>query len=125
MFADVQGELEAMGPAEEDNLTRQRIDVQSAAAQPLPMEALDSAAPQVLRHYPRWTAAEATAAAGFVQSEAVRYWNPLAIADPEGRCRLSFTLPERETTFRIAVDAHGDGRIGSKQTEIVVRKAEP
>ena len=56
------------------------------------------------------------------------YWNPLAIADPDGRMPIAFDLPEQSGAFDVLVDAHGDGRVGSGRTVIKVegggRKAE-
>jgi hypothetical protein len=81
------------------------------------------AAPRIVREYPPWQFEEAM---GTAETDApVRYWNPMALADQQGQYRLSLSLPERETTYRLKVDGHGDGRIGSRQTEIVVRRATP
>jgi uncharacterized protein YfaS (alpha-2-macroglobulin family) len=85
-----------------------------------------AAAPRVAREYPVWSVAESAASARLAEdADATCYWNPIAVADQRGRYRLSFPLPEHETTYRISVDGHMDGRIGSKQAEIVVRKAAP
>ena len=45
------------------------------------------------------------------------YWNPLLIADEEGRATIRFDLSDSVTTFRVVADAHGErgelGRIGT------------
>jgi hypothetical protein len=84
------------------------------------------AAPRIVREYSPWQFEEAMGTAEAAEADApVRYWDPMAMADQQGQYRLSFSLPERETTYRLKVDGHGDGRIGSRQTEIVVRRATP
>jgi hypothetical protein len=47
------------------------------------------------------------------------YWNPLLIAGPDGKASIGFELPKTAGTFRLAVDAYGDGRIGFGRAEIV------
>lgn len=49
------------------------------------------------------------------------FWKPLLIAGPDGKASMSFKLPDAAATFRVTVDAHGEGRIGSGRAEIVVR----
>ena len=49
------------------------------------------------------------------------FWNPLLIAGPDGKASIGFKLPDAAGTFRVTVDAHGDGRLGAGQAEIVVR----
>jgi uncharacterized protein YfaS (alpha-2-macroglobulin family) len=56
--------------------------------------------------------------------DAAPYWAPLVIADPDGRAHVGFRLPDVETTFRLTVDAHGAGRIGSREAEIISRNTE-
>jgi len=41
------------------------------------------------------------------------FWHPMLIADENGRANVSFDLPDSITTFRLLVDAHHHGRIGS------------
>jgi hypothetical protein len=55
----------------------------------------------------------------------VRYWNPIAVADGQGQYRLSLSLPRRQAKYRLVIDAHHAGRIGSQQAEIVIGKATP
>jgi uncharacterized protein YfaS (alpha-2-macroglobulin family) len=49
------------------------------------------------------------------------YWNPLLIADADGRASVRFDLSDAVTAFRLTADAHGNGRIGSGRAEIVSR----
>jgi len=50
------------------------------------------------------------------------YWNPLLIADAEGKTpEISFELSDSITTFRVRANAHGNGRIGSGGSEIISR----
>ncbi|MDQ7063911.1 MAG: alpha-2-macroglobulin family protein [candidate division KSB1 bacterium] len=54
---------------------------------------------------------------------ALAYWNPALRSDHRGRARVSFTLPDNLTTFRIMVIAHSQGSdFGGAQTDIVVNK---
>lgn len=41
------------------------------------------------------------------------YWDPLAITDEDGRTGFTIKLPPQRATFRILVDGHTDGRVGS------------
>ena len=50
------------------------------------------------------------------------YWNPLLITGPDGKATISFELSDVAGTFRVTVDAQGDGRIGSGRAEIVSGK---
>ena len=49
------------------------------------------------------------------------YWHPMLIADQDGLAEVSFQLCDATTTFRLLVDAHGGGRIGSGDGEVVSR----
>lgn len=57
--------------------------------------------------------------------EGIRYWNPVAVADEQGQYRLSLSLPRQHARYRLIIDAHHAGRIGSQQAEIVIGKATP
>jgi len=48
-------------------------------------------------------------------------WRPLLIAGPDGKASVSFKFPEGIASFRVTVDAHGDGRIGSLHAESYAR----
>ena len=50
------------------------------------------------------------------------YWNPLLLADANGRAELTFDVSDAVTAFRVTADAHdGGGRIGSGKAEIISR----
>ncbi len=49
------------------------------------------------------------------------YWNPMLIADADGRASIHFDLSDAVTAFRLTADAHGNGRLGSGRAEIVSR----
>jgi hypothetical protein len=123
--AEADAETAPPAPEMPSSLARRRSDGAD------PMDRLQNArpmaaVPRVAREYPVWSVAESAASARLAEdADATCYWNPIAVADQRGRYRLSFPLPEHETTYRISVDGHMDGRIGSKQAEIVVRKAAP
>ncbi|MBN2474670.1 MAG: hypothetical protein JXB62_08680 [Pirellulales bacterium] len=49
------------------------------------------------------------------------FWNPLLIAGADGTAGISFQLCDSITTFRLRVDAHGEGRIGSGGGRVISR----
>jgi alpha-2-macroglobulin-like protein len=49
------------------------------------------------------------------------YWNPMLIADADGRAPVHFDLSDAVTAFRLTADAHGSGRLGTGRAEIVSR----
>jgi hypothetical protein len=49
------------------------------------------------------------------------FWHPMLLADADGRAEIAFDLSDSTGIFRLRVDAHGDGRIGSGGTEVVSR----
>ena len=51
----------------------------------------------------------------------VLYWNPLVIADENGRAAIEFDLSDSVTTFIVKADAHGGRRIGTGGGKIVSR----
>ena len=53
------------------------------------------------------------------------FWHPLLITDAGGRAEIRFDLPNAPATFRVTVDAHGDGgRLGAATSEIVSQRAQ-
>ena len=48
------------------------------------------------------------------------YWNPLAIPAADGSVQIRFDLPDRVAAYRLLIDAHGDGRLGGAEAELVV-----
>jgi len=53
------------------------------------------------------------------------YWQPLLLTDAAGQTSIQFTLPDVVTTFRVLVDGHADGRIGSADGQVVSRTPSP
>jgi len=49
------------------------------------------------------------------------FWAPLLDADAQGQTTLQFKLPAAATTYRVLVDGHAAGRIGSYLGRIVVQ----
>jgi uncharacterized protein YfaS (alpha-2-macroglobulin family) len=49
-------------------------------------------------------------------------WQPLLLTGRDGRARLEFKLPDAAATFRLRVDVHGDGRVGSAVVAIQSRR---
>jgi len=47
------------------------------------------------------------------------FWDPLVQVGKNGRARVRFRLPQRAGVFRLLVEAHGGGRIGSATVRIV------
>lgn len=50
----------------------------------------------------------------------VPLWAPALMTDHDGRATVRFRLPLRPATYRVLVDAHGNGRIGSAMSTIIV-----
>lgn len=48
-------------------------------------------------------------------------WEPLLLTDAQGRTTLQFRLPDTATTYRVLVDGHSQGRIGSHLGRMVVK----
>jgi hypothetical protein len=53
------------------------------------------------------------------KSQATIYWQPYLKPDASGKVPVTFNLPQRETTYRIIVEAHGSGRLGAAETLII------
>jgi hypothetical protein len=49
------------------------------------------------------------------------FWHPMLLADADGRAEVAFDLSDSTGIFRLRVDAHGDGRIGSGTGEVISR----
>jgi hypothetical protein len=49
------------------------------------------------------------------------FWHPLLLAGADGRAGISFELSDSVGTFRVLVDAHADGRIGSGGCKVISR----
>jgi hypothetical protein len=50
---------------------------------------------------------------GPAESPAVLYWNPRLTVGRDGCAKIGFDLPEGSRGYRILVEAHGEGRLGS------------
>lgn len=48
-------------------------------------------------------------------------WDPLLPTDADGRASVKFKLPGVVTTYRVLVDGHVDGRIGSGEGKIILQ----
>ena len=48
-------------------------------------------------------------------------WQPFLMTDSDGRATVRFDLSDSVTTFRVQVDGHGNGRIGSGGGEVISR----
>ena len=94
--------------AERESLTRSQIRSEPAAEQ------------QVIRQYARRSLAETGADERSAPMETV-CWEPLLLTDAQGRATLQFRLPDTATTYRVLVDGHAQGRIGSHLGRIVVQ----
>ncbi len=53
------------------------------------------------------------------------FWHPMLLAGEDGKAHISFDLPDSISTFRIRVDAHGAGRIGSGSCKVISRTLTP
>ena len=57
------------------------------------------------------------------QQSSTIFWLPKFTADENGKASIYFNLPERAGSFRVVVEAHGDGRLGSG--ELLIDSREP
>ena len=103
-----QPEGSAEGIAERESLARGQIRSPPVVEQPL------------FRQYARQGSAEFAADERSAPMETV-CWEPLVLTDDQGRATLQFRLPDTATTYRVLVDGHAQGRIGSYLGRIVVK----
>jgi hypothetical protein len=54
-------------------------------------------------------------------TEETVFWGPLLIADENGRAQVQFSLPDVEATYRVLVNGHLAGRLGSYLDQIVAK----
>lgn len=52
------------------------------------------------------------------QPERVVFWKPAEETDGSGQAEFAFRLPEHPGPYRLVIDAHGAGRVGTFRTEI-------
>lgn len=50
------------------------------------------------------------------------YWYPAVATDSRGQARIRLRLPDSPGGYRLRVDAHGGGRLGSAETRLVVER---
>ena len=74
------------------------------------------------REYARRSLASAASDAPTPRVETL-LWQPLLDTDVQGQAALEFKLPEAATTYRVLVDGHAAGRIGSYLGQVVVQPA--
>lgn len=48
-------------------------------------------------------------------------WQPLVIADENGKAGIEFDLSDSVTTFKVLIDGHGGGRIGTGEADVISR----
>lgn len=51
-------------------------------------------------------------------------WQPLLLTDANGQASIQFELPGVVTTYRVLVDGHVDGRIGSGEGKIISKPSQ-
>jgi uncharacterized protein YfaS (alpha-2-macroglobulin family) len=77
-------------------------------------------AQQLFRQYARQSRS-ATRVADDVASQETVCWEPLLMTDAQGQATIQFRLPEAAATYRVLVDGHAQGRIGSHLGRLVVQ----
>jgi hypothetical protein len=48
-------------------------------------------------------------------------WRPLVVAGRGGTAKIEFDIPQKPRSYRIFVDAHAEGRLGSATAPLAVR----
>lgn len=120
------GKLEA--DRELDDLADHPLPAPAAPAAPEMEESIspplaDSSEPSGRRLYRQYASRgfTATGAGALPRPLETVLWNPLLDTDADGRATLEFKLPGAATTYRVLVDGHAAGRIGSYLGQIVVQ----
>jgi hypothetical protein len=90
------------------SMTRQRQGAAASQFQPL------------VRRYADWKLTQARPD----QTETV-YWNPLLVADEGRAVPLRFRLSDAKTSYRLLINGHGGGRLGSYQTQLTTTSGDP
>jgi hypothetical protein len=65
------------------------------------------------REYANWSFEPRTNAQSPEQSSTTIFWHPLFIANESGTATIYFNLPQRPSSFRAIVEAHGADRLGA------------
>ncbi|NLF73385.1 MAG: hypothetical protein GX575_30475 [Candidatus Anammoximicrobium sp.] len=93
-------------------------------AAPALADSLEPSQPQLYREYARRSLAAVSSDGRSPHAETL-LWEPLLETDAQGRATLEFTLPDAATTYRVLVDGHAAGRIGSYLGRIIVQPDAP
>jgi hypothetical protein len=75
--------------------------------------------PETLARLPRLPVRTYSAPADDGSSPPTLYWNPLLLTDENGRATLAIPRPKGNQSYRLIIDAHGNGRIGSMERVIM------
>jgi hypothetical protein len=75
------------------------------------------------REYAKWFYDARTSIPPTDQSSSTIFWHPLFIADETGKATVYFNLPQRPSSFRAIVEAHGANRLGSG--DLLINSREP
>lgn len=91
-----------------------------------PAASADAAPPaqQMFRQYARQSRSAMRAATDAAPQETV-CWEPLLLSDAQGQATIQFRVPEAAATYRVLVDGHAQGRIGSHLGRLVVQPQAP
>jgi hypothetical protein len=85
-----------------------------------PADSFAASRPRLYREYARRSRTD-LAIDGRTPRVETLFWEPLLETDARGQAALKFTLPDTATTYRVLIDGHAAGRIGSYLGRIVVR----
>lgn len=75
---------------------------------------------QMFRQYARQRRSAARDADDVASQETV-CWEPLLLTDAQGQATIQFRLPEAAASYRVLIDGHAQGRIGSHLGRLVVQ----
>jgi len=87
-----------------------------------PADSLAESRPHLYREYARRSRTD-LAADGRTPRFETLFWEPLLETDARGQAAVKFKLPDTATTYRVLIDGHAAGRIGSYFGRIVVQPA--
>lgn len=54
------------------------------------------------------------------EAPAALYFNPQLATDAQGRANIEFVVPPVESEYRLLIDALGQGRVGSRQQQLII-----
>lgn len=78
--------------------------------------------PPQQRQPPMYLNADPVTPTGLEEGGAVVYWNPALMAGTDGRARIEFNLPAADARYVVAVEAHGEGRLGLAADHLTARR---